>query len=37
MCRAFKPSNLDPGGFAELVRVPAPNVEHATFAIPDAM
>jgi L-iditol 2-dehydrogenase len=35
MCRVFKESNLDPGGFAELVRVPAPNVAHATFSIPD--
>ncbi len=35
MCRAFKQSNLDPGGFAELCRVPAANVEHATFLIPD--
>ena len=34
MCRAFKTSNLDPGGFAEYVRVPAANVEHATFRIP---
>src|SRR5262245_15840975 len=25
MCRAFKASNLDPGGFAEFVRVPAEN------------
>lgn len=33
MCRAFKTSHLDPGGFAEYVRVPAPNVEHATFAV----
>jgi L-iditol 2-dehydrogenase len=37
MCRHFKLSNLDPGGFAEFCRVPAPNVEHATFALPDAM
>jgi L-iditol 2-dehydrogenase len=37
MCRQFKRSNLDPGGFAELCRVPAPNVEHATFALPDTM
>lgn len=37
MCRHFKLSNLDPGGFAELCRVPAPNVEHAAFALPDAM
>jgi len=35
MCRAFKLSNLDPGGFAEYVRVPAANVRHATFRIPD--
>ena len=35
MCRAFKESNLDPGGFAEFVRVPAPNVRHATFRVPD--
>jgi L-iditol 2-dehydrogenase len=34
MCRAFKASNLDPGGFAEYVRVPAPNVRHATFRLP---
>lgn len=34
MCRAFKTSNLDPGGFAELVRVPAANVAHATFRVP---
>ena len=34
MCRAFKTSNLDPGGFAEYVRVPAENVEHATFRVP---
>jgi L-iditol 2-dehydrogenase len=34
MCREFKTSNLDPGGFAEYVRVPAVNVEHATFRVP---
>jgi L-iditol 2-dehydrogenase len=34
MCRVFKASNLDPGGFAELIRVPAPNVAHATFRVP---
>ncbi len=34
MCRAFKTSQLDPGGFAEYVRVPAANVQHATFKIP---
>ena len=35
MCRAFKASNLDPGGFAEYVRVPPANVRHASFRIPD--
>lgn len=34
MCRAFKASDLDPGGFAEYVRVPAANVRAATFGIP---
>lgn len=37
MCRQFKRINLDPGGFAEQVRVPAPNVAHATFRLPDDM
>src|SRR5215470_3908802 len=37
MCRHFKRINLDPGGFAERVRVPAPNVEHASFRLPAAM
>jgi L-iditol 2-dehydrogenase len=34
MCRAFKASNLDPGGFAEFVRVPRLNARHAAFRIP---
>jgi L-iditol 2-dehydrogenase len=34
MCRRFKESNLDPGGFAEYVRVPPENVRHATFRVP---
>jgi L-iditol 2-dehydrogenase len=37
MCRTFKRVNLDPGGFAERLRVPAANVAHATFALPDAL
>jgi L-iditol 2-dehydrogenase len=37
MCRAFKTSNLDPGGFAEYLRVPRDNVRHATFRVPDAV
>ncbi len=35
MCRQFKATNIDPGGFAELVRVPALHVKHTTFKIPD--
>lgn len=35
MCRAFRRTNLDPGGFAELIRVPAENVTYATFKIPE--
>jgi L-iditol 2-dehydrogenase len=35
MCRDFKRSHLDPGGFAEYVRVPAPNVRAATFLVPE--
>jgi len=34
MCRSFKTVNLDPGGFAEYLRVPAPNVQHAAFRVP---
>src|SRR5207245_2845997 len=34
MCHAFKASNLDPGGFAEYVRVPSPNIRHALFRVP---
>jgi L-iditol 2-dehydrogenase len=37
MCRAFKASNVDPGGFAEYVRVPAENVRHVTFRVPAGM
>lgn len=37
MCRAFKASSLDPGGFAEFIRVPPPNVRFVTFRIPDGM
>ena len=37
MCRSFKTANLDPGGFAEFVRVPAPNVRHAAFKVPKTL
>lgn len=34
MCRTFKASNIEPGGFAEYIRVPALNAQYATFPIP---
>jgi L-iditol 2-dehydrogenase len=34
-CPLFRSTNLDPGGFAEFIRVPEPNVKLAAFAIPD--
>ena len=34
MCAAFKSSNLDPGGFAEFVRIPELNVKHVTYQVP---
>jgi L-iditol 2-dehydrogenase len=37
MCRAFKASSVDPGGFAEYVRVPAENVRQVTFRVPAGM
>ncbi len=37
MCRQFKSTNLDPGGFAELVRVPATHVESVAFRVPDQL
>jgi L-iditol 2-dehydrogenase len=37
MCPTFKRTNLDPGGFAEVIRVPAANVAWATFEIPPSV
>jgi len=37
MCTQFKETNLDPGGFAEFVRVPALHVENVAFRIPDTL
>ncbi|HAH06363.1 MAG TPA: alcohol dehydrogenase [Elusimicrobia bacterium] len=34
MCRGFKQTNLDPGGFAEFVRVSARHVRHTMLPIP---
>lgn len=37
MCSQFKQTNLDPGGFAEFIRVPALHVESVAFAIPPGL
>ena len=37
MCRAFRSSNLDPGGFAAFIRVPARHVAEVTFPVPDSL
>ena len=37
MCPQFKTTNIDPGGFAELIRIPALQVEQAAFQVPDAL
>jgi L-iditol 2-dehydrogenase len=34
MCRHFKETNLDPGGFAEYLRIPAEHVEQTVFLVP---
>lgn len=36
-CRTFRETHLDPGGFAEYVRVPALNVQRDVLKIPDGM
>lgn len=33
MCRQFKATNIEPGGFSELVRVPALHAAHAAFRV----
>jgi L-iditol 2-dehydrogenase len=37
MCDVFKKSNLDPGGFAEYLRIPAPHVQMTAHKIPEGM
>jgi L-iditol 2-dehydrogenase len=37
MCRQFKATNIDPGGFAEYVRVPEPHVRHTMLKIPEKL
>lgn len=35
MCHHFKKTNLDPGGFAEYLRIPAEHVQNTAFLIPE--
>jgi L-iditol 2-dehydrogenase len=35
VCDTLRTTNFDPGGFAEFVRVPAINVKHGVFPLPD--
>lgn len=37
MCAQFKKSHLDPGGFAEFLRIPGDHVKKTAFRIPDAL
>lgn len=37
MCAAFKASNVDPCGFAEILRVPATHVARTTLALPESL
>src|SRR5574337_20571 len=37
MCLQFKATNIDPGGFAEFVRIPAQQTAQAAFALPDSL
>ncbi|MBA7673881.1 Sorbitol dehydrogenase [subsurface metagenome] len=35
VCDTLRQTNFDPGGFAEYIRLPAINVEHGVFLLPD--
>lgn len=37
VCDTLRTTNFDPGGFAEFVRVPAINVRHGVFPLPDSL
>lgn len=37
MCRHFKETNLDPGGFAEFLRIPAEHVQQTAFPVPGSL
>jgi len=35
VCETLRQTNFDPGGFAEYIRLPAVNVDHGVFPLPD--
>lgn len=37
MCRQFKATNVDPGGFSEYVKLSPLHVQHTTFVVPDGV
>jgi len=37
VCETLRTTNIEPGGFAEFVRVPGPNVERGVFRLPDGV
>lgn len=37
VCDTLRTTTFDPGGFAEFVRLPAINVQHGTFRLPDSV
>lgn len=37
MCSQFKKTNLDPGGFAEYLRIPREHADHTAFQIPEGL
>jgi L-iditol 2-dehydrogenase len=37
LCSTFRETRIDPGGLAELIRVPAPNVRADVLALPDGL
>jgi L-iditol 2-dehydrogenase len=37
MCRQFKETNIEPGGFSEFVRIPALHAAHTAFLVPESV
>lgn len=37
ICEQFRANNIDPGGFAEFIRIPELHVKHLTYKVPDTV